>query len=167
MVDGWIVARTKPNREMWAAENLSRQNFGYYLPRVAEVIRFRDGIKQHLVKPLFRNYIFVWVDENWVPVSYTFGIAGVMMSGTHPAHITDEEIAKIKALEGKDGLVTLPDRYNGFATGETVRIKSGLLAGHRGIYRGMSAESRVHVLLDYLGHKTKVLIGDRDLEHCA
>ena len=170
----WLVARTQPNREGWAAENIVRQLAVPYLPRCAEKVK----IGQHYetkAKLLFPGYIFVKTyDGRWRFLLGTYGISSVVMTGNAPAMVQEADILRIKACEDADGLVHLPklmpDLYEEggdkprFKKGQSVRIKEGVYAGYQGIHEGCSVKEREHILLDYLGRKTRVLINTDQLE---
>jgi transcription antitermination factor NusG len=95
------------------------------------------------------------------------------MTGNSPAIVQDAEIDRIKACEDADGLVHLPklmpelyadgDRPK-FKKGQVVRVKEGVYSGYEGIYEGCGAKDREKILLEYLGRKTRVLIGVEQLE---
>jgi transcription antitermination factor NusG len=119
-------------------------------------------------KCVFPSYIFVRpVKGQWRFLLGTFGVAGVIMQGDVAARLPDKEIIKIRALEDKNGLVVFPSKPQNvgrFKVGDTVRISSGVYSGYVGIYDGTSPHEREKVLLDYLGRKTRILIGSECLE---
>lgn len=158
----WVVARTKALRERWAAENVSRQGGTYYLPRL------KPG-KLAANKPppcLFPSYLFVQLrdDCQWQYLKGTFGVSGIVMQGSTPALLPDSEIDCIRRREDNEGLIRLPSAPNKFRPGEQVRVTDGAFSGFRGIYQEDGAQDRVTILLDYLGAKRKVLIGEDYLE---
>jgi transcriptional antiterminator RfaH len=160
----WIVARTKPNREQWAAENLARQGFIYYSPTITEVIK-KGALRLAIAKPLFPNHIFVQASERWRPLLSTFGISSVIMSGQYPATLPLYEIERIRKLEDTTGAVVLPKRTgSAFRPGQLVRVKGGQFSGYHGLCEGMSAKEREAVLIDFLGRKARVLIAADLLE---
>ena len=161
----WVVAKTQPNRAAWAAENILRQFAEPYLPRVAE--RIKVGA-HHEIRPkfLFPGYIFVrLLDGRWRFLLGTYGVASVIMTGNQPAIVQDSEINRIKAYEDIDGLIHLPsvEEFK-FKSGSSVRIIEGPYSGYIGVCEGCGVKDRERILLDYLGRKTRVLIGVGQLE---
>jgi transcriptional antiterminator RfaH len=159
MTGQWVVARTKPNRERWAAENVARQGREFYLPTVM-VVRKRLAQTQ----PLFANYLFVLTDQ-WHFLLSTFGISGVVTFGESPATVSHQIIEAIKARE-VNGCVTLPAPVTSerFKIGTQVRVKGGMFSGCIGVYEGANPKQREQVLLDFLGRKTSVLFAPEMLE---
>jgi len=167
--DGWIVAHTQPHRERWASENVWRQGCEFYLPMFARLVRGR--LNETRAVYLFPSYIFVRPPNGqWHFLIGTWGIESVIMMGEQPARLTGGEISRLKALEGPDGLIAVPKRreltkhHSRFVFGQMVRIKSGMFSGYIGIHQGSTGNERVRVLMDFLGRKTSVLIGDKLLE---
>lgn len=161
----WIVARTQPKREAWAAENVAKQGYEYYLPRVARAPsrKERKRTGELSSEPLFPRYLFVRTAGQWRWLTGTFGISSVVVIGTSPAVINDAVIARLRSIEDPDGLVCLPERVK-LRPGQAVDLTGGILAGQKGIYQGDAPHDRVKVLLDYLGRKTTVLVPSGDVE---
>lgn len=160
----WIVARTKPNREKWAAENLAQQKYEHYLPMIPVMQKGANGLGKAVAEPLFRSYIFVKAIR-WHAVLSTFGIASVVMAGERPAFIREKDIQAIKEREGDGGLVLLPKPVPQLLKpGMRVRVKNGPFMNHRGIHVGSEPKDRERVLMDYLGGKTNFLFKTVDLE---
>jgi hypothetical protein len=71
-----------------------------------------------------------------------------------PARIPDVLIDGIKMQE-KGGIVQLPELPPDFKPGDRVRIISGALTGHFGLFAGMKGADRVYVLLTLLGGESR------------
>ena len=158
----WIVARTKSGRELWAAENVARQGFTYYLPRI-EVQRKRIV----RAEPLFACYLFVQSGATWRFLLSTFGISGVVQFGNSPASLSDDTLTETVRRFEVEGLVKLPEKSdipNRFKKGDAIRITGGAFCGYKGIYAGMDPKMRERVLLEFLGRKTPVLLAPELLE---
>lgn len=153
---GWIVARTKSQRELWAAENLSRQGFEYYLPRIQE-IAVRHGRKHLLAKPLFPSYIFVLLNPGWHSVLGTFGISSILIRGDSPEIMPTSAIQEIRASE-RNGFVVLPERQGRFTENQKVRVTGGPFEDQEGLWQSSTGKERERVLLSFLGRKTTILI---------
>lgn len=163
---GWIVARTRSQREQWAAENLSRQGFEYYLPKIEE-ITVAKGQRFAIAKPLFPSYIFVRKSPLWRAVLGTFGVISVLLRGGAPELLSDVGIEQIKSREDQAGLVRLPKRPVNearFTKNQKVRINDGSFSGYEGLWQGSPAKERERVLLEFLGRKITVLIGSELIE---
>lgn len=161
----WIVARTQPTREKWASENIARQGYECYMPKVAVTRRIKGRAQQYVASaPLFPRYLFVLTPGPWSFLLGTYGVVGVVMNGGKPAVIPAAIIGDLRKREGADGLVALPTVTADYKKGQEVRIRDGVHAGIQGIYDGVGPQDRIRVLLDYLGRKTPVLIAGDHVE---
>jgi transcription antitermination factor NusG len=165
-----MVARTQAHRERWAAENVTRLGAEYYLPQTLETERFVQAGKRRRefrVRPLFPTYLFVRpAHGQWHAILSAFGIVGMVPgSGGYPAFIRDISLSTIRLLE-ENGLVVLP-KEGGLRPGSPARITRGAYAGFAGLVQGISANDRIHILLDYMGRKVPFLVRPADLEAVA
>lgn len=154
----WVVLRTKPRSELWAAENVARQGVEYYLPRLAPE-------RGTAPPPLFPGYLFARIIGQWRFLRSTFGVLDLVMQGESPAELRAAEIEWIRSLEGEDGLVRLPEPPvpEPLRAGERLRVEHGPFAGLRAICGGMKSTDRVYILLDVLGKQTRTDIPLRDV----
>jgi len=159
----WVVARTKSQREKWAAENVVRQGGEPYLPKTVST-KVVKGKKKLCEEWLFPTYMFVKTTGQWRYLLGTFGITSIIMWGQTPAIMPEREIIKLRQREDEDGMIRLAESIESkFKAGDTVRINSGSFSGYKGIY-SQDAAHRVSVLLDFLGRKTPVFVPEEYLE---
>ena len=163
-MDKWAVIRTKPNCEKLAIENLKRQDFTYYQPRILER-RIKKQKPQLVEVPLFPCYLFVQIGQQWRSLQYTYGVASVVSVGGTPAVISDDIITNLKKRE-HNGFIQLP-KARLFKIGDTVSIKDGPLTGQKGLVERMNGSERQKVLLALLDSRLRVLIDDSSLETAA
>jgi len=98
----WYLVYTKPRQEGLAQENLARQGYGVYLPRV-RLMRKRQGRPVAIIEPLFPRYLFIQLDtqsDNWGPIRSTFGVASLVRFGNEPAKVPDNFVAHLKSQVG-------------------------------------------------------------------
>jgi len=153
----WVLVMTQPRRELWAAENVVRQGYDYYLPLCLEA-EHKNNEEHFVEKPLFPGYMFVQVVAQWRTLLSTFGVSQVIMIGNNPVSVPDSVIDGLRESE-KSGLIKLFKRsgnYMELNQGQSVGIGVSTFAGHIGLYDGMKGEARAYVLLDLLGRKTRV-----------
>ncbi len=162
MVTGsrWIVAITQPSREAWAVENIARQSYEYYFPRVMERVKIGRRLSEFRTRPLFPRHVFVKVDQSWSSLLSTFGVRSLIMFGESLAIVPEYDIQRIRSMEDERGLVVLPR----FHEGQKVLFRRGSFAGHSGIYQGQNSQDRCKVLLAYLGRMVPVLVENNILE---
>jgi transcriptional antiterminator RfaH len=152
----WYVAQTQPRAEVKAAEHLTRQGFGVYLPRFRK--RRRHARRIDTVKaPLFPGYLFVAIDtatQRWLSIQSTIGVARLICNGDVPAVVQREIVDALRQREGDGGLIKLEPRP--FKIGEELRVLDGAFTGTFGLFEGMNDNERITILLDLLGRKVRV-----------
>jgi transcriptional antiterminator RfaH len=162
----WLAVKTKPSQEKWAAQNVQQQGCAYYLPLYGQPVQARGKVQELRVKSLFPSYLFVNTEgrsHQWRWLLGTWGISSVMLRGDIPAIVPDREIEKLRAREGEDGLIILPD-CSQLQIGQKVRVRYGPFESRMGVYQGQTAQARQRVLLDFLGGKVMALITADALE---
>jgi transcriptional antiterminator RfaH len=149
MTSHWILVVSQHGKERLATQNIGRQGFQYYLPLIRESI-VKNGSKIEVAKPLFPRYIFVFIEQQWSALTGTYGVSGLVMDGKNPRYVPERVVETLKKREDKDGFVQL-DEEEGLKEGQEVRISSGILEGHTGIFERMDADERAIILFKMLG----------------
>lgn len=160
----WLVAKTKGQRETYAAENIERQERRIYLPR-QQSFRGRGKLREAVAEPVFRSYVFVDIDSGdgtWRFLLSTYGVVSVIMSGNDPAIMPIAALIKMKKQE-ENGWFVPPE----LKRGDLVRINSGSHADCMGIYQGQTSKQRAAILMEILGGKRRVEIDYDALELVA
>ena len=155
----WFAVFCKPRQEGVAEENLLRQGFRVYLPRIR--IRHRRRAQWiYSVEVLFPRYLFVRFDperRSAAPVRSTRGAVGLVRFGGEPALVPDAVMnALMQREDSASGLHQ--DDCPPFRAGDPIRVVDGLLAGMDGIFTQQDGERRVIVLLDLLGKANRVTV---------
>ena len=118
----WYLVYCKPRQETVAQENLQRQGYETYLPRLHEARR-RQGRRLSVIAPMFPRYLFVHLNtqtDTWGPIRSTIGIVSIVRFGRAAAHAPDSLIQILKDREDAEGIQILPpDEYK---PGSKVRI---------------------------------------------
>jgi transcriptional antiterminator RfaH len=155
----WFAVYCKPRQELIAQENLERQGFHSYLPRL-QVRRHRRGKWADAIEVLFPRYIFIRVDparSSIAPVRSTRGVVGLVNFGGQPAIVADEVMEMVLRHEDAESGLRRDDRPQ-FSAGEPVRLVEGPLAGMEGVFSQEDGEQRVMVLLELLGKANRVAV---------
>jgi len=164
IVKSWYLIYTKPRQEALAQENLQRQGYGVYLPKV-RLMRRRRGKQEAVVEPLFPRYLFIHLDtqtDNWAPIRSTFGVASLVRFGSEPAQVPDELVAQLKSQEGQEGLHEWAEPK--LKVGDRVRVAEGPLKGVEGILLAKSGQERVMLLLEMLGKEVRTHLTTGQIE---
>lgn len=163
-MEAWHLIYTKPLQENVALENLSRQHYRAYLPRVRLRKRLR-GRRRLVVEPLFPRYLFLYlsdVDEDWGPVRSTKGVAKMVRFGATVAIVPKDLVASLQSNEDETGVQTLPEPS--YTKGDRVRISEGPMAGYEAIFAAPTGRERVLVLLEIAGKAARVQVGAEQIE---
>ena len=160
----WYLVYTKPRQETQAQDNLVRQGYGVYLPRV-RLMRKRQGRPVAIIEPLFSRYLFIHLDtqsDNWGPIRSTYGVASLVRFGNEPAKVPDEFVAHLKKQEGQDGLHEWAEPK--MIVGDRMRVTEGPLKGYEGVLLAKSGQARVLLLLDMLGKEVRTHLSPDQIE---
>src|SRR5580704_10508080 len=95
----WSVARTLPQREAFAAERLEEAGYEVFLPRIKT---------RRASEPLFHNYVFVKIIDQWRAVDRTLGVLRIIRFGDQPARCPDWEVAALRSRIDSTAFVRLP-----------------------------------------------------------
>lgn len=152
-------------------DNIRRQGHECYIPKYRErVVVGRNQRIEWRIRSLFPGYIFVQIDGVWRWLTGTYGVSGVIQIGERPAPLPARVVPALKGREDPDGYIVLPGTASlpRFSKGARVRVKDGPFQGYLGsIHQGSTVHERVAVLLDLLGRRVPVLIGEESLENAA
>lgn len=160
----WYLVYTKPRQESLAQDNLARQGYGVYLPRV-RLMRKRQGRQVAIIEPLFPRYLFIHLDtqsDNWGPIRSTYGVASLVRFGNEPAKVPDDFVELLKAQEGQDGLHEWAEPK--LHLGDRLRVIEGPLKGYEGVLLAKSGQARVMLLMDMLGKEVRAHLSPDQVE---
>ena len=155
----WYAVCCKPRQEAVAEENLLRQHFHVYLPRI-RIRRRRRGQWSDAVEVLFPRYLFIRIDPlrcNLAPVRSTRGVAGLVRFGGQPAVVPDEVIDALLQCQDPDSGLHHENRPP-FGAGDRIKLVDGPFAGMEAVFAEQDGEKRVIVLLELLGKTNKIRV---------
>lgn len=146
----WYAVYTRPRWEKKSDGILLRKGIKSWCP-TQKVERYWSDRKKIIEEPLFRSYVFVYInEEERVNVLMTEGIINFVYYLGEPAIIRDEEIENIKSyLSEKDAKISLI-ALEGFKEDTLVSVKHGVFMNNTGtVIRG--GKKKVYVRLESLG----------------
>ncbi|OOY98795.1 transcription/translation regulatory transformer protein RfaH [Solemya velum gill symbiont] len=155
----WLAVQTKPRQEQIAVDNLERQGFVVYYPRISKRKRLR-GSWQMVTSALFPGYLFLQADLQQQDVSVvrsTVGVAILVRFGTHLVPVPEEVIGFLQQHEDSQ-LQSRVDKEWPHKPGDRVEITEGPFAGLSGIYQVEKDDERIILLLDLLGRQSNITI---------
>lgn len=162
-MEHWYTLHTKPNAEYQVSHALQQRGIETYLPEI-EVVKSRG---KRAKKPFFPCYMFSRIDLNKVGISqvqWTPGLRRILSFDQRPIPVPDDVIRlirqKLGEIEAGGGWPNHP-----FKPGDTVRIIDGPFTNMLAIFDGPTTPGqRVQVLLDILGHASRVQVNVIHLE---
>lgn len=160
----WYVVHSKPRQEQRAFENLVRQGFECYLPKV-NVERIRQGGLSLVVEALFPRYLFIRLDstlgsgKGWGVIRSTQGVSRLVTFGGEAAKVPDNLIESVQAMEAAGAAE--PQRL--FLHGEKVQVKVGPFAGLEGVYQMGKGQARAFMLIELISKQVKLTIKPEEL----
>ena len=160
----WYLVYTKARQEEVARQNLERQGYETYLPRIRQRRR-RRGKAVSVIEAMFPRYLFIKLTsgiDNWGPIRSTLGVSNLVRFSHTAARVPDILITTLHQQEDSNGIQKLPDIK--LEKGDRVQIIDGPLAGYEAIFAARSSKERVVVLLDIVGKHTRANVALSDLE---
>ncbi len=158
-IERWYAVCCKPRQEAVAEDNLLRQGFQVYLPRI-RIRQRRRGQWLDAVEVLFPRYIFIRVNplrRSMATIRSTRGAVGLVRFGGQPAAVPDAVMDALRQREDA-ALGMHRDERPPFKAGETVKLVEGPFSGMEGIFTEQDGEKRVIILLELLGKANKVRV---------
>ena len=153
----WFVVQTKPRQEDIAFENLERQGFAPYLPKIPLKKKIRNRW-QKVIEPLFRNYLFIHVNpqlQSTASVRSTLGVTKMVKFGMELVPVADEVVELIQKREAEIQQV-FDSNVSQFKKGDRLEITEGPLAGLQAVFQMQNAQERIFVLMEILGKQSRV-----------
>ncbi len=155
----WYAAYTHPKKERWARTNLWELGFEVYLPEYLKVRRHARRTDE-VARPLFPRYLFVAASaENALPPNLAGtarGVVDLVRMGRALPSVPDALIREIRLREADDGLVRLGRQP--LRKGQAVRVASGPMSDHVGIFECRDDNQRIVMLFSMLGREVRVRV---------
>lgn len=156
MDSNWHVIRTEPRAEYLAADELDRDGFEVFFPRI-KVAHPRCG---HSDTPIFPGYLFLRLDaqmEGWPVFRPRHRVVNWVRFGDEIPSLPDDAVAELRqrvdTINGEGGL------WRGFKPGDKVRVISNTIQGLAEVIEGAkSPQGRVKVLLEFMGRLVRAQI---------
>jgi transcription elongation factor/antiterminator RfaH len=143
----WYALYTRPRHEKQVREELLQHRIDSYLPTHKVRRRWSDRYKI-VEEPLFKNYLFVHVDQRRCRESLKpYGAVSFVTTEGRPAIIPDDEIEAVRIMVTSE----IPHNpYPYLKAGRKVRVKYGPLEGCEGILVRKKGIDRLVVTVNLL-----------------
>ena len=143
----WYLVQTKARRESLARENLERQHYRIWLPR----LRVRRP-RSERVEPLFPGYLFIRLSpdvDDFGPIRSTLGVLRLVKFGAAYARVPDAWVDELRSHATTDDVCKVMQRP--LVPGDKVEIVDGALAGYEAMVTELRGRDRVALMLKVAG----------------
>ena len=143
-----------------ALRNLENQDFTAFLPLQKLTNRKSSGF-QTRIRPLFPGYMFVAQDPiagQWRKINSTRGVARLVCLAAEPTPVPLLIMNELFERCDANGVF---QRSEKLVNGDVVKISQGPFSGMIGKIVEIEPSHRVHLLLDFLGQKSRMAIDSR------
>ncbi len=165
----WYVAHTYSGYENKVRDNILKilENRPEMKEKILEVqvptitrIEKQDGVEVEVEEKVYPSYVLVkmmMTDETWHVIRNIRGVTGFVGPGARPVPLTEAEIASIGIEEVRPEL--------SFREGDSVRVKSGPLAGYLGVVDSITEDLKtVKVITSIFNRETTIELPSSDIE---
>lgn len=152
----WYLIMSKPNKDSYAEEQLTNQDYRVYRPLISRKKRIRGKMKE-VIESLFPRYLFVLLKEgvdDWSSIRSTRGVLSIVRFGADPAVVPNGLIQLLK--QNEETSVSVAIELDHFKHGEKIIIEDGPFVGLEAVFENYKSEERVIVLLNILNNITMV-----------
>ena len=153
----WYLLQHKPNKQNIALKNLKRQGFETFYPLLENTKRTNSRFKNSFL-PLFPGYIFVSFnieDNRWIKIKYTIGISRIVGLNAIPSEVPEDIILALKKKYKRSHELLSAETVE---TGVNTKILKGPLSGFVGKIEEYDANSRIKILLEFMGNQKRISI---------
>jgi transcription antitermination factor NusG len=167
------VLVTEPGAEFRAERHLKAQGFEPWVP--SETVTAYRTVRNYMgttrrphqvTRPIFRGYIMLPLNQAWSFGPF-YGIPGLratpfLIICGKPAVVPEREIARLQEAEQK--LKGAPIEGLPYQVGDQVRILQGAFTGFAAEIAKLDDASRIELLMDLLGARTKIHLAAHQFE---
>ena len=147
----WYLLQCKPRQDARAEENLLRQDYPCFRPRLVRE-KLSGGRVRQVEESLFPGYLFVQLDSqgNWSSLRSTRGVSRLVGFNGDPLPVPEPLIEQLRQRSGQGiAKAVVPV----LQAGEKVRITDGPFAELEAIFHSMDGLQRAVLLLNLLNRQ--------------
>lgn len=157
----WYVVYTRTNAEKKFAQRASDCGLRSFLP-IHRVARVWSDRKKIIEAPLFKSYVFIYVDKNGLHLAKTIlGFSHFIRFGAYPVVIPDEQIKQIEKIVGSGHCAEILS--SPLSKDDKVRIIDGPLKNMEGILMESEGRKKLAVEFSQLGQSILVAVDSERL----
>ena len=151
----WYIAQIKPNSYNSAIQNLERQGFETFLPKMEITQRQQN---KFFVKNVyvFPGYMFVCFDPNiitWVKINSTYGVSKILAFNKKPSEISSDLILELKNRYEINSKLTQKEKLQ---KGDSIKFYKGPFTDLIAKVESVDEKNRIWILLEAMGGYQKL-----------
>ena len=151
----WCIAQIKPNSYHTAIQNLERQGFQIFLPKM-EITQRKENKFVVNNAQVFPGYMFVCFDPhsiNQTKINSTYGVSKILGFNNKPSEIPSN---LIKDLKIRYEINSNPARNETLKQGDSIKFFAGPFADVIAKVESVDENNRIWVLLEAMGGYRKL-----------
>jgi len=146
----WYIAQIKPNSYDTAIQNLERQGFETFLPKMERTQRQKNKFVYKNVY-VFPGYMFVCFDTRiitWTKINSTYGVSKILAFNNKPSEISFDLIVELKNRYEMNSNLTKKEKLQ---KGDSIKFFAGPFSDLIGKIESVDENNRIWVLLEGMG----------------
>ncbi|MDA7692785.1 transcriptional activator RfaH [Alphaproteobacteria bacterium] len=146
----WFIAQIKPNSYRSATQNLERQGFETFLPKMEITLRQKN---KFVVKNayVFPGYILVCFDPliiTWTKINSTYGVTKILVFNKKPLEISSDLILELK---NRYEINSNPTQKEKLQKGDSIKFYRGPFTDLIAKVESVDEKNRIWILLEAMG----------------
>ena len=146
----WCIAQIKPNSYHTAIQNLERQGFQIFLPKM-EITQRKENKFVVRNAYVFPGYMFVCFDLHsmtWTKINSTYGVSKILTFNKKPSEISSDLILEMKI---RYEINSNPTQKEKLQKGDSIKFSSGPFSDLIAKVESVEAKNRIWILLEAMG----------------
>ena len=145
----WFIAQIKPNSYNSAIQNLERQGFETFLPKIEITQRKKNFLLKNVF--IFPGYMFVCFNPQiitWTKINSTYGVSKILTFNNKPAEISSDLILELK---NRYEVNSNPAQKEKLQKGDCIKFYTGPFTDLIATIESVDSKNRIWVLIQAMG----------------
>ena len=151
----WYIVQIKPKSYHTATQNLERQGFETFLPKM-KITQKKENKFLFKSGYVFPGYMFVCFDPDiisWTKINSTYGVSKILSFNNKPSEISSDLIQDLKI---RYEINSNPTQKETLKPGDSIKFFSGPFADVIAKVESVDENNRIWVLLEAMGGYRKL-----------
>ena len=151
----WFITQIKPNSYKSAIQNLERQGFETFVPKIEKTQKQKNKFIVNNVF-VFPGYIFVCFDPRitmWIKINSTYGVSKILVFNNKPSEISSDLIMELKT---RYEIKSSSSKKEKLQKGDAIKFYTGPFCDLIAKVESMDENNRIWVLLEAMGGRQRL-----------